>query len=241
MGKNIISQARGKGGPTYRSPSFRYKGEAKHKTLGDITFAGEVKDLIHCAGHSTPLACVEYSDGEIVFMLAPEGLKVGDPISSGPEAPLELGNTLPLKDLPEGALIVNIEGVPGDGGKFVRSSGTFARIMSKTENKIIVKMPSKKQKIFNPKCRACLGVLSGGGRTEKPLVKAGTKYFKMKAKNKLWPKVSGNAMNAVDHPFGNKRSLRKSKAKPISRHAPPGRKVGYVAAKRTGRRKGRSR
>jgi large subunit ribosomal protein L2 len=57
------------------------------------------------------------------------------------------------------------------------------------------------------------------------------------ARHKLFPKVSGSAMNAVDHPFGNKRSLRKSKAKPVSRHAPPGRKVGYIAARRTGRRK----
>ena len=61
----------------------------------------------------------------------------------------------------------------------------------------------------------------------------------MKAKNKLWPKVSGGSMNAVDHPFGNKRSSRKSKAKPTSRNAPPGRKVGMVGAKQTGRRKGK--
>ena len=84
-----------------------------------------------------------------------------------------------------------------------------------------------------------MGIIAGGGRLEKPLLRAGTKFYKMKAKNKLWPKVSGNAMNAVDHPHGNKRSQRKSKAKPVSRHAPPGRKVGAVAARRTGRKKGR--
>ena len=71
----------------------------------------------------------------------------------------------------------------------------------------------------------------------KPLLKAGNAYYKMKAKNKLWPRSSASAMNAVDHPFGNKRTSRKSKARPISKNAPPGRKVGTVAARRTGRKK----
>jgi large subunit ribosomal protein L2 len=80
-------------------------------------------------------------------------------------------------------------------------------------------------------------VVAGGGRTEKPFMRAGTRFFKMKAKNKLWPKIGGSAQNAVDHPFGNKRTSRKSKARPMSRNAPPGRKVGMIAARRTGRKK----
>jgi len=134
-------------------------------------------------------------------------------------------------------MIFNIESIPGDGGKFVRSSGTFAKVVSQMKDTVIVQLPSKKRKEFHPKCRASIGVVAGGGRPEKPLLKAGNSFFKMKAKNKLWPKVSGSAMNAVDHPFGNKRTSRKSKAKPISRNAPPGRKVGMVAARRTGRKK----
>ena len=97
-------------------------------------------------------------------------------------------------------------------------------------------MPSKKQKQFNPRCRATIGVVAGSGRVEKPFLKAGTKFFKMKAKNKLWPKTSGGAMNAVDHPFGNKRTSRKSKARPAPRDAPPGRKVGMIRPRRTGRK-----
>jgi len=144
---------------------------------------------------------------------------------------------MPLKNVPEGALIFNIESQPGDGGKFVRSSGSFAKVLTKTSKFVIVQFPSKKQKKFNPNCRVCIGNIAGGGRVEKPILKAGIKYFKMKAKNKLWPKVSGGAQNAVDHPFGNARSSRKSKARPAPRNAPPGRKVGMIAARRTGKKK----
>lgn len=237
MGKNIIAQARGRGGPTYRAPSFRYEGEAAHPAISPATMRGQVLGLLHCQGHSAPLAEVKYDNGETVLLLAPEGMRVGDMVMAGPEAPIELGNTLPLRALPEGTVIYNIESVPGDGGKFVRASGTFARIVSKMESKVVVKLPSKKQREFHPECRACIGIIAGGGRLEKPFLKAGTRYYKMKAKNKLWPQTSGGAMNAVDHPFGNKRSLRKSKARPVSRHAPPGRKVGMIAARRTGRKK----
>ncbi|MBI4150416.1 50S ribosomal protein L2 [Candidatus Woesearchaeota archaeon] len=237
MGKNIIAQARGHGGPTYRAPSFRYKGKAAHPHLSPATLKGHVQNLLHCQGHSAPLAEIKYENGETALLLASEGMRVGDVVVAGPEAPLEIGNTMPLKSLPEGTVIYNIESVPGDGGKFVRASGGFARIVSKMENKIIVKLPSKKQREFHPECRACVGIIAGGGRLEKPFLKAGVRYYKMRAKNKLWPQTSGNAMNAVDHPFGNKRSLRKSKARPVSRHAPPGRKVGMIAARRTGRKK----
>lgn len=237
MGKNIIAQARGRGGPTYRAPSFRYKGRAAHPSQTLTTLRGQVLNLLHCQGHSAPLAEVKYENGETALLLASEGMRIGDTVLAGPEAPLDVGNTVPLKNLPEGTMIYNIEGIPGDGGKFVRASGGFGRIITKTENKIVVKLPSKKQREFHPECRACVGIIAGGGRLEKPFLKAGVHFYKMRAKNKLWPITSGNAMNAVDHPFGNKRSLRKSKARPVSRHAPPGRKVGMIAARRTGRKK----
>ena len=126
--------------------------------------------------------------------------------------------------------------MPGDGGKFVRSSGTFARVLTKTKDSIVIELPSKKQRSFSPECRACVGMVAGGGRLDKPLLKAGVDYYKMKAKNKLWPSISGSAQNAVDHPFGNSRSSRKSKARPVPRNAPPGRKVGMLRPRRTGRK-----
>ncbi len=242
MGKNLIQQARGKGGPTYRAPSFRYKGRAAHRALDDQNMAheGTILDIIHCAGHSSPLVAVRFDDGELSLGLAPEGMRVGDTVRYGSDVPIEPGNTTTLGYLPEGTFVANIESMPGDGGKFARAGGVFARVMSKKDNRVLVRLPSKKTREFSAACRATIGVLAGGGRTEKPFLRAGTKYYKMKARNKLWPKMSGSAQNAVDHPFGNKRTSRKSKARPVGRNAPPGRKVGMIAARRTGRKTGRS-
>jgi large subunit ribosomal protein L2 len=237
MGKRLIQQARGKGGPTYRAPSFRYKGKAKHNKMDPALLEGEVVDFIHCQGHSAPLAQVRYSNGEKCLLVEAEGIKVGQRIQSGPKAELEAGNTAQLMNIPEGTMVYNIEAIPGDGGKFVRASGTFAKVIGRFKDSVTIQLPSKKRKSFSPLCRASIGVVAGGGRPEKPFLHAGAKYFKMKAKNKRWPKIRGAAQNAVDHPFGNARSLRKSKAKPVSRNAPPGSKVGMIAPKVTGRKK----
>ncbi len=237
MGKNLIQQARGKGGPRYRAPSFKYKGPAVHKNLSEKQIQGEIIDFIKCRGHSAPLAKVKYEDGEQVLMLAAEGLKVGDTVSTGAGAEVKSGNTMTLNDVPEGTLIYNIENSPGDGGKFCRASGTFARVLTKIANKVVVELPSKKQKTFQKNCRASVGIIARGGRTEQPFLKAGRKYYAMKAKNKLWPIVGGQSMNAVDHPHGGTNSAKKNYPYTVSRNAPPGAKVGAIAAKRTGRKK----
>lgn len=237
MPKSLIQQKRGKGSPTYRAPSFRYKGKVKHNKLIDKTINGEVIDIVHCPGHSSPLAQIKYDDGEKILMIAPEGIKVGDLVKAGAITDIRLGNILSLKNIPEGASIYNIESNPGDGGKFVRSSGTFAKIVSKLKDKITIKLPSNKQKVFNPECRACIGVIAGGGRTEKPFLKAGKMYHAMKAKNKLWPITSGTSMNAVSHPFGGSSSNTKGRPTQSGRNYPPGRKVGKLAPRRTGRTK----
>jgi len=235
MGKRIIQQARGKGGPRYVAHSFRHKGPAK---VINKNVSGTVIDLISCPGHSAPLAVINYPKlNSYGLIIAPEGINVGQTISIGEDAEVEIGNTLPLHLIPEGLPIHNLESVPGDGGKFVRASGVGAKIISKSSKKIVVEFPSKKKKEFHPNCRATLGTVAGSGRVEKPFFKAGRKFYAMKAKNKLWPIVSGSAMNAVDHPFGNKRSSRKSKAKPAPKNAPPGRKVGMLRPRHTGRNK----
>lgn len=236
MGKRIIPQRRGRGSKRYTTPGHRFKGIAKHKHLARGTFTGKIIDIVHCAAHTAPLAQIEYNDGELALMIMPEGLRVGDIITVG-GSNNQSGNTLALKDIPEGAMIFNIECQPGDGGRLCRSSGTFAKVLSHVNEQTTIQLPSKKQKTFNSGCRATIGVVAGGGRPDKPFMKAGNRYYKMKAKNRLWPIVSGSKMNAVDHPYGNSRSLRKSKAKPVSRNAPPGRKVGMIAARHTGRNK----
>ena len=240
MGKRIIAQRRGTGSQRYRAHSFKFKGKAAHPSILEETRVGVILDFVKCAAHTAPLAVVDYGD-ETGLMLACEGMRVGDDVSIGGNTDenvvASLGNVVPLDQIPEGTLIYNIELKPGDGGKFIRASGTFGRVVTKSDAGVMVRLPSKQQKMFPPKCRAAIGVLAGGGRVDKPLLKAGIAHYKHKARNHLYPKTSASAMNAVDHPYGNKRTARKSKAKPVSRDAPPGRKVGMVAARRTGRKK----
>lgn len=239
MGKNLIQQKRGKGGPRYTAPSFRYKGKAGYHGLNssEVTTA-RILDIVHCQGHSAPLIEIKYENGNTGLLQAAEGMRVGDSIEIGSSlSPAKPGSILHLKDIPEGTSVFNIESNPGDGGKFVRCSGVFAKIVTKSEEGIVVLLPSSKRKTFNPECRATLGVVGGGGRTEKPFLKAGSRFFKMKAKNKLWPIVSGTSMNSVNHPFGGRSSHAKGIPTQSARSSPPGRKVGKIAPKRTGRRK----
>ncbi len=234
MGKSLIQQKRGKGGPRWIAPSHRWKGEARLK-IGFNPVKGKIIDFVDCAGHSAPLAKIVYDDGEECLVIATEGLRVGDEVFSGMNA-VQAGSTMNLKDIPEGTAVCNIELQPGDGGKFVRAGGTFAKIVAKTPEGVVVKLPSKKEKIFYPGCRATIGVVAGGGRVEKPFLKAGTRYFAMKAKNKLWPQVAGLSMNAVNHPYGGSRN-KKGKPTIAPKNAPPGRNVGKIHPRRTGRRK----
>jgi len=237
MGKSLIQQKRGKGSPRYRAPSFRYKGKTNFSRYGDKAMNATITDILHSSGHSAPLMELEYSNGETGLLQAPEGVRTGDKIEIGDNAEMKSGNVLPLRNIPEGASIYNIESNPGDGGKFVRASGGFAKIITKMDNGIVVELPSSKRRVFLPECRAIIGVIAGSGRPEKPFLKAGTKFFAMRAKNKLWPIVSGTSMNSVNHPFGGKSSHAKGIPTQASRNAPPGRKVGHIAPKWTGRHK----
>jgi len=234
MGKRLIQQRRGRGTKTYTSPGFRFAGEVK---LPLLESSGTVVDLIHCGGHSAPLMDVRYLNGQSELSFAPEGIRVGDAVTVGPHAELKTGNILPLSQIPEGTLVHNIELHPGDGGKLVRCSGSFAKVIAKTEKDVRVLLPSRKEKLFALECRAAIGIISGAGRVDKPFLKAGTRYKKMRVRNKLYPHVCGISMNAVDHPFGGKCSHIKGRPTQSPRSAPPGRKVGKIAPRRTGRRR----
>ena len=236
MGKRIISQRRGRATRRFIAPSHRYFAEAKHKTLNnEKNYFGKVVELAHSVSHSAPIAIIQYEDGEIGHIIAPDGISVGDIIYTGRNTEIKVGNTLPLSDIPDGTLVYNIESKQGDGGKFVRASGTFAKILNKAGNKVKVLMPSKKEIEFSFSCRATVGIVAGGGRLEKPFIKAGNRWHAMRARGKLYPIVSAVAMNAVEHPFGSGRGRHMGKPSVAPRHAPPGRKVGQVRARRTGR------
>ena len=237
MGKNLIQQKRGKGSSRYRAPSFRYKGKSQFIRYEEGKVTAYASDIVHSQGHSAPLLELKYSNGEVGLLQSPEGIKVGDKIEMGADVEIKPGNVLPLKNIPEGIFIYNIESNPGDGGKFVRASGAFAKIIAKTDEGIVVELPSSKRKTFSPDCRAAVGVVAGSGRTEKPFLKAGSRFYAMTAKNKVWPQVSGTSMNSVSHPFGGSSSHAKGIPTQSSRNSPPGRKVGKIAPKRTGRHK----
>ncbi len=235
MGHRITTQARGKGGPTYRAPSHRYKAELKH--IGDDTqkITGTVIDIEHDPARNAPIALVKLETGEKVYMLVTEGLGIGEPVLWGSSGEVKNGNTLTLANIPTGTYICNIEARPNDGGKFVRSSGVQAVVVDKSEDRVGIRMPSGKTKWFNARCRATVGIVAGGGRVEKPFVKAGNKYHKMQNTASNWPRVRGVAMNVIDHPFGGGGHQHTGRPKTIARGTSPGRTVGHVAARRTGK------
>ncbi|MFB6270789.1 MAG: 50S ribosomal protein L2 [Halobacterium sp.] len=236
MGRRIQGQRRGRGTSTFRAPSHRYKAELSHRKTEDAdVLAGEVVDIEHDPARSAPVANVQFEDGDQRLVLASEGTAVGDTIEVGISASIEEGNTLPLGEIPEGVPICNVESQPGDGGKFARAGGVNADLITHERDAAVVQLPSGEVKRLSPDCRATIGVVAGGGRTEKPFVKAGNKHHKMKTRGGKWPKVRGVAMNAVDHPFGGGGRQHPGRPKSVSRNAPPGRKVGDIASKRTGR------
>ncbi|MBR9689362.1 MAG: 50S ribosomal protein L2 [Candidatus Altiarchaeota archaeon] len=233
MGKPLNQQRRGKGSPTFRSPKHRY---APRSGFGKLFGKGVVIDLMRDPQRSAPLAVIKHEDGETIVPAA-NGLSVGQIIDIGDDAISTKGNILPLKNIAEGEKVFCIELRPGDGGKLVRGAGGSAVIMSRDENGVRLKLPSGQVKMFLPNCRAIVGVAAGGGIRDKPIMKAGKKYHMMASKHTYWPRVSAVAMNAVEHPFGGGRKHgHAGKPQTSSRHAPPGRKVGYIAASRTGRK-----
>jgi large subunit ribosomal protein L2 len=240
MGRRIQGQRRGRGTPTFRAPSHRYKADLEHKKSEEQdTISGEIVGIEHDPARSAPLADVEFDDGDRRLVLAPEGITVGDTLQVGVSAEIKPGNTLPLAEIPEGIPICNVESQVGDGGKFARASGVSAQLMSHDRDVAVVQLPSGEVRRLPPGCRATIGVVAGGGRTEKPFVKAGNKHHKMKARGTKYPRVRGVAMNAVDHPFGGGGRQHPGQPKSVSRDAPPGRKVGDIASKRTGRSGGK--
>jgi large subunit ribosomal protein L2 len=174
---------------------------------------------------------------ESMYMIAPVGVSEGDVIEYGANVSTNPGNVTVIENIETGTPIYNLELVPGDGGKLVRASGLAAYVLShdKERKKTTVRMPSKSKVEIDSGCRVTIGTIAGGGRVDKPFVKAGNKHHDMASRNKLYPIVSGTNMNAADHPHGGRTSLGRNDC--CKRNAPPGSKVGNIAPRRTGVRK----
>ena len=157
MGKRLIPQRRARGGSHYRSPSHRHVDDIR---IPHYEAEGTIKDLIQAPGRTSPLAVIDF-EGKKSYQLAVEGTRVGQKISLGGEV-VKAGNILTLANIPEGTLVHNVEGQPGDGGKFVKTAGTSALVVSRGKV-VVLTMPSGELKEFNPNCRAVIGVVAGGG------------------------------------------------------------------------------
>ena len=234
MGKKLKQQRRGKGSVAYRKLPGTFDISVNYPQVENKV--GEVINIFNHTGHTGPIMEVLYEDFSTGYLMAPEGISIGDKIYINKDNSYSLGSVLPLSKIVEGTPIYNIEFKPGDGGKMIRSVGSYAFISTRDEGKVTVTLPSKVQVVLSDKCRAQLGVIAGGGRKDQPIVKAGKNHYIKHAINALWPVNRGVKMSPVDHPFGGKQH-HKGKSSMTSRNAPPGRKVGNIAARRIGRKK----
>jgi len=231
MGKRLIPQRRARGGSHYRSPSHRHVDDIR---IPHYEAEGTIKDLIQAPGRTSPLAVIDF-EGKKSYQLAVEGTRVGQKIDLG-GTEVRVGNILALANIPEGTLVNNVEGQPGDGGKFVKTAGASALVVSRGKV-VVLNMPSGELKEFNPACRAAIGVVAGGGRIDKPLGKAGKNFHTLRSRSVANKKTKGVAMNAVDHPNGGGSHPHVGGPNCHGRNAPPGQKAGFIAPKKKVKRK----
>ena len=239
MGKQIRVQRRGKGGSVFRARTFRRIAPVRFpiRDANQPSLRGVVKEIMHESARGTPLALIEFGNGTACCLTAPEGLALNQWITVGDDASANVGNVLPLQRMPEGTMVCNVELHPGDGGRLARSAGTYCMVVAHTPQGTEVRLPSGKSVYMNDQCRAMIGVVAGAGRTEKPFLKAGTIKKLMRSRGRVWPTTSGQKMIAASHPHGGGRHKHAGKPTTVSRNAPPGRKVGMIAARQTGRAK----
>jgi large subunit ribosomal protein L2 len=157
----------------------------------------KVSTIEYDPNRSAYISLVTYADGEKRYILAPVGLKVGDILESGPDSDIKSGNTLPLKNIPVGTIIHNIELAAGKGGQIVRSAGTSAQLMAKEGNYATLRLPSGEMRMVRIECRATIGTVSNLTHEIVNLGSAGRKRHMG-----IRPTVRGSVMNPVDHPHG---------------------------------------
>jgi large subunit ribosomal protein L8e len=250
MGRVIRAQRKG-AGSVFKAHTKHRKGAA---ALRPVDYAerhgyikGIVRDIIHDPGRGAPLAKVVFRDPyrfrlKTETFIASEGMYTGQFIYCGKKATLQIGNILPVGAMPEGTIVCCLEEKTGDRGKIARASGNYATVIGHNPDtkKSRVKLPSGAKKVVPSTNRAIVGIVAGGGRIDKPMLKAGRAYHKYKVKRNSWPKVRGVAMNPVEHPHGGGNHQHIGKASTVRRDCSAGKKVGLIAARRTGRLRGTS-
>ena len=248
MGKVIRTQRKGKTA-IFKSHTRTRKGAAKLRTLDfaerEGYVKGLVKEVIHDPGRGAPLAKVAFRNQyryklDKETFIAVEGMHTGQFIYCGKNAQLDVGNVLPVGKLPEGTVVSSLENRAGDRGLMAKASGTSCIIVGHSDDgkRTRIRLPSGARRSVASSSRAALGIVAGGGRMDKPVLKAGNNYHKYRVKRNCWPKVRGVAMNPVEHPHGGGNHQHVGHPTTVYRGAPPGMKVGLIAARRTGLLKG---
>ena len=189
---------------SYGRITVRHKGGGNRKKYRIIDFKrnklnmdAEVVTLEYDPNRTAFIALVKYEDGEKRYILAPEGLKVGDKVRSGADADIKPGNTLPMVNIPVGTVIHNVELHPGKGAQLVRSAGNMAQLMAKENGYAMVRLPSGELRNVPENCMATIGVVSNADHSNANLGKAGrTRHMGIR------PTVRGSVMNPNDHPHG---------------------------------------
>jgi large subunit ribosomal protein L2 len=184
--------------------TIRHRGGGHKKRYRIIDFKrnkygieGIVSAIEYDPNRNARIALIHYTDGEKRYMLQPKNLNVGDTVLSGSGSPLNIGNSLPLEEIPLGISVHNIELIPSRGGQIVRAAGTSAKILAKEGNYITLRLPSKEIRLVRKECLATIGEVSNNDAF---LVQSG------KAGRTRWlgrrPSVRGSVMNPCDHPHG---------------------------------------
>merc|ERR1711881_746485 len=249
MGGRVIRAQRKGAGSFFVSHTKHRKGAPR---LRPVDYAerngyikGVVKDIIHDPGRGAPLAVVHFRDPyrykvKKELFVAAEGMYTGQFVYCGKKSQLTVGNIMPVGCMPEGTIVSNLEEKAGDRGRIARASGNYATVIAHNPEtkRTRVKLPSGTKKVIPSANRAMVGIVAGGGRIDKPMLKAGRAYHKYKVKRNCWPKVRGVAMNPVEHPHGGGNHQHIGKASTVMRGTSAGRKVGLIAARRTGRLRG---
>jgi large subunit ribosomal protein L2 len=203
--KSLISKKSRSGGRNNSGRmTMRYIGGGHKKNYRDVDFKrtkfgipAVVKTIEYDPNRSARIALVVYADGEKSYIIAPNGLKVGQKVLSGPGIAPEIGNTIPLSDIPLGTIIHNIELRPGKGGVLARSAGTYAQLVARDGKYVTVKLPSGEMRMVLATCLATVGTVSNSDHMNVVLGKAGRKRWLG-----VRPRTRGVAMNPVDHPMG---------------------------------------
>ncbi|MHA7877641.1 MAG: 50S ribosomal protein L2 [Bacteroidota bacterium] len=184
--------------------TMRYRGGGHKKRCRIVDFKrrkynipGIVKSIEYDPMRTAYIALLYYVDGEKAYILAPEGLKVGNQVLAGVDIAPEVGHALPLKAMPTGTVVHNIELHPGRGGVMARGAGASAQLIAKTEKYVTLRLPSGERRLVLGNCMATVGVVSNSSHMNATLGKAGRNRWLGRR-----PRVRGVAMNPVDHPMG---------------------------------------